>query len=582
MKFSKISKRVIVCAFSVSLVFPLIVFFILAPLIDSILIKESTEEAFRVAEHLGSEYNIQGRNFSSESFPEDLKEEIEHLKGEFGLYKISIFSDNGEIVYSTNSDEVGIVISSDMINEKLVEGNRYSEFVKQGEISIEGYPISADTIEAYLPLMVKGQYAGAIEVYYDITDAREDFLRLKIAISVVLFLVGFVMLSMITMYSSKIEESKELKNKAEVELSREQLKTEAVFAAMGDNVIVQDRDFRIIFQNEVNKRTFGDRKGEYCYKVYEGLDDICDGCPVELTYQDGKIHGSQRIMDSDDGTRYYDMVSSPLFDEKGEVIAGVKVVRDVTDRKNLEEQLLQSQKLEAIGTLTGGISHEFNNILTAMHGFAEMLKDEVEKGSVLENYVDGIYESTLRAMDLTQGLLTYSRKHPVNIQPVNVNEFIRSRMEFLRRIVGIDIEFEFKLLDDEGYVMIDLNQFEQILVNLIANAKDAMRKAGKISIETEKYEMDDIAIETFGFGARGVYMLIKVKDNGTGMEPHIKEKIFEPFYTTKDVGKGTGLGLSIVYGIVKRHNGYIYAESSVGKGTTFMILLPFIDENSIP
>ncbi len=575
----RISKRVIFCALGVSLIFPMIVFFILSPAIDKILIKESTEEAFRVADHINDMYKIKGSVPEKESSLEYIKGEILNIEEDFNLYKVSIFSEENEIVFSTNPDEIGFVAGEGFFVETVRSGKRYAAFKKSDSFSMEGYPLSADVVEAYVPIIRDGQFAGAIEVYYDITEAKEDFNQLKILVSAILFIAGFLLISVITIYSSKVEESKEMQKRAEEDLTKEQFKTEAFFEAMGDNVVVQDIDYKVIFQNRINKEKFGDCTGEYCFEVYEGKDDICESCPVEMTFRDGMVHRTERSLTTKKGIKSYELVSSPLKNEKDEIIAGVKVIRDITERRQLEDQLRHSQKMEAIGTLTGGVSHEFNNILTAVSGYSEILKNKIGEGHPLKKYADKIYESTLKASKLTSGLLAYSRKQKVDFRPLSLSEFIKKTEEFLSQIIGSDIALEIDLYDEEITLMADSSQMEQVLINLAANAKDAMPGGGVLIISTEIFDIDDIFINMTGYGAEGRYALIKVKDSGSGIDPDLRDRVFEPFFTTKDVGKGTGLGLSIVYGIVKKHNGYINVISSSDEGTTFMVFMPLMDDS---
>jgi signal transduction histidine kinase len=574
----RLSKRVILCALGVSLIFPMIVFFILAPAIDKILIKESTGEAFRVADHIKEMYISMEEALRNESIPEAVKSEIFTVKEEFNLYKVSLFSEANKIIFSTDPKEIGSVIEEGSFIESVRSGKRYAAFKQKYSTSLEGYKVSADVVEAYVPVIRGDGYRGAIEVYYDITDAKEDFQQLKILVSIILFIVGFLMLTVITVYSLKVQQSKNRHKRAEEELSKEQLRTEAVFGALGDSVVVQDRDYRVIFQNRINKENFGDCTGELCFEAYEGKNDICEGCPVEQTFRDGMIHRTEREVTTKKGTRYYELVASPLKNEQDEIIAGVKVIRDITERRHLEDQLRHSQKMEAIGSLTGGISHEFNNILAAVRGYSEILQSSIGENHSLKKYADKIYQSTLKASKLTSGLLTYSRKQKVDFRTMNLNDFIGKTEEFLSQIIGSDIVLEMELCDDEIIINADSDQMEQVLINLAVNARDAMPGGGVLIISTEIYEMDDIFIHTTGYGAEGTYALIKIKDSGHGIDPDQRDRIFEPFFTTKEAGKGTGLGLSIVYGIIKKHNGYINVVSSPDKGTTFMIFIPLIDD----
>jgi nitrogen-specific signal transduction histidine kinase len=251
-------------------------------------------------------------------------------------------------------------------------------------------------------------------------------------------------------------------------------------------------------------------------------------------------------------------------------------MKDITERKRLEQQLLQAQKMEAIGQLAGGIAHDFNNILTAIIGFGTLLKIETSKDDLLRSYVTQILTSAERAANLTQALLAFSRRQIISPRPMNLNEIIQGVERLLSRLIGEDIELSTFLTDKELTVMADSGQIETVLMNLATNARDAMPDGGSLIIKTELTEINHEFIKAYGYGRPGFYALILVEDTGHGMDEKTKERIFEPFFTTKEVGKGTGLGLSMVYGIIQQHDGYINVYSEPGKGSTFKIYLPLI------
>jgi PAS domain S-box-containing protein len=256
--------------------------------------------------------------------------------------------------------------------------------------------------------------------------------------------------------------------------------------------------------------------------------------------------------------------------------ATLNFLRDITFQKKLEDQLLQAQKMEAIGQLAGGIAHDFNNLLTAIIGYGHLLKNETSEDKRIGAYVSNILNAAERAAVLTNDLLTFSRKQIVNLQPVNLNTIIKNMESLLLRVIGEDIELSTDLMDAELTILADSTQIDQILMNLATNAQDAMSKGGSLLIKTERMEINGEYVRAHGYGKAGAYALLSVEDTGTGMDEKIREKIFEPFFTTKEVGKGTGLGLAMVYSIVKQHNGYINVYSEPDKGTTFKILLPLI------
>jgi PAS domain S-box-containing protein len=256
--------------------------------------------------------------------------------------------------------------------------------------------------------------------------------------------------------------------------------------------------------------------------------------------------------------------------------AALGTAYDVTDRKKLEDQVRQSQKIEAVGQLAGGVAHDFNNILTAIIGYGNIIKMKLPERDPLHSYVEQILMSAERAAHLTKGLLAFSRKQVIQPYPVKIDDIITGVGSLLTRLIGEDIELNMELGCGETAILADPGQIDQVLMNLATNARDAMPDGGALTITTDCVELDRGFINTHGFGAAGSYALISATDTGVGMDQKTQDRIFEPFFTTKEVGKGTGLGLAVVYGIIKQHDGYITVYSDPGKGTTYKIYLPIV------
>ncbi|RNC67883.1 MAG: PAS domain S-box protein [Desulfuromonadales bacterium] len=283
------------------------------------------------------------------------------------------------------------------------------------------------------------------------------------------------------------------------------------------------------------------------------------------------------------GELYWARVSiSPLRDSHGVITHFVGIEEDITDRKKLEGELRHSQKMEAVGRLAGGIAHDFNNILTAIIGHASILEMQTEEGSPLHNDIRQIVHSAERGATLTQGLLAYSRKQTINPRPVNVNDIVARVETLLRRVIGEDIELHTELGAENLVVRADSTQIEQVLMNLATNGRDAMPEGGRFSISTGWFAMDASFTVQHNFGIPGQYARICVADTGVGMDGKTALRVFEPYFTTKEVGKGTGLGLSMVYGIIKKHDGYITCRSELSRGTAFDIYLPLIETEAVP
>ncbi|MBI1387071.1 MAG: PAS domain S-box protein [bacterium] len=251
---------------------------------------------------------------------------------------------------------------------------------------------------------------------------------------------------------------------------------------------------------------------------------------------------------------------------------------DISQQKRMEEQFLQAQKLEAVGKLAGGIAHDFNNLLLVMRGYGSFLSESIPDDDPGQSDIREILHAVDRAADLTRQLLAFSRKQLLEEKEISVSELIMNLEKMLRRLIPEDIDIQFDLAPDTGYIKADPVQIEQIVINLVVNAKDAMAEGGHLFIQTKPIEFDLTYVDQNVEIEKGRYALISISDTGVGMDQEIQRKIFEPFFTTKEVGKGTGLGLATCYGIVKQSGGYIHVYSEPGKGATFNIYFPRIDE----
>jgi len=254
------------------------------------------------------------------------------------------------------------------------------------------------------------------------------------------------------------------------------------------------------------------------------------------------------------------------------------IAEDVTERRALEEQFRQAQKMEAVGRLAGGVAHDFNNLLMVISGYTEVLLDQVKADASMQAKVVAIQQAADRATTLTRQLLAFSRKQLLELKVVDLNAIVSDMERLLRPLIGENVELSTRLTPGVGHTRADAGQLEQVIMNLVVNAKDAMPKGGKIVIQTSEATLEESAGREHGLITPGTYVLLSVSDNGAGMDRETQTRVFEPFFTTKEKGKGTGLGLSTVYGIVKQSGGYIFADSILSRGTTFRIYLPRVED----
>jgi signal transduction histidine kinase/CheY-like chemotaxis protein len=263
-------------------------------------------------------------------------------------------------------------------------------------------------------------------------------------------------------------------------------------------------------------------------------------------------------------------------------VANAALQHELAERQQLEAQLLQSQKLDGLGRLAGGISHDFNNLLTAIGGYAELIGLMLPKDHPTRSHLTQIQNGVARGSDLTKQLLTFARKQIIEPRALNLNELIGEMGRLLHPIIGSDIELIAKPAEDLGWVKADPGQIEQVIMNLVLNARDAMPEGGTLIIETQNVVLDRAYAQGQQPATEEPYVLLAVSDTGIGMDAEVQARAFEPFFTTKGVGKGTGLGLATCYGIVEQHGGHIWMYSEVGQGTTFKIYLPRIPEPAAP
>jgi len=272
------------------------------------------------------------------------------------------------------------------------------------------------------------------------------------------------------------------------------------------------------------------------------------------------------------------MTISPVKDAHEQIIGAAAIARDVSDRKLLEKQLQQAQKMEAIGQLAGGIAHDFNNLLSVINGHCELLEQQLGPNEAPQQNCEQIKKAGERAASLTRQLLAFSRQQVLEPTVLNLNSVVTDLEKMLRRVIGEDVEFKTALDSRLASVKADRGQIEQVLMNLVVNARDAMPNGGRLVIQTANMIVDDEFAQRQSY-PQSSYVRLSVTDNGTGMDAETQARIFEPFFTTKEVGKGTGLGLSTVYGVITQSGGHIDVHSRVGQGTTFHVYLPIVQES---
>ncbi|MBI3651911.1 MAG: PAS domain S-box protein [Acidobacteria bacterium] len=359
-----------------------------------------------------------------------------------------------------------------------------------------------------------------------------------------------------------------------------------VVEQIAESVVITDPEGRIQYVNPTFEKMTGYSREEVLGKtpgvVKSGKQEAAFYEQLWATIKSGKVWNRQLINKKKDGTLYHaELVISPILDANGKLINFVGTQQDVTKEAALESQLVQSQKMEAIGRLAGGVAHDFNNLLTAIIGYSQLSMARAGVNDLLRSNLEEIEKAGRRAANLTSQLLAFSRKQIIQPSNLVINEVITNLQKMLTRLIGEDIDLQANLDLDLGTVRMDRTQVEQVLMNLAVNSRDAMPEGGKIIIETTNISLDAEYAAYFLDIQPGDYVMLAISDTGIGMDQETISRIFEPFFTTKEQGKGTGLGLSTVYGIVKQNGGHIEVLSAIGQGTTFKIYLPRLAETQV-
>lgn len=477
------------------------------------------------------------------------------------------------------------LLSSDLrylrVNEPLaqINGRRVDEHL--GKTIEEVLPLLAPTVkpmfekiiangESFLNMEVKGEVAGApnetrnwLVSYFPVKDSNG---KPTAAGGVVIDITA--------------------KKRLEDALRKERDFVEALLENLAEGIVACDAEGRLTQFNRASQEIHGVPKEDvppnkwaehyFIYEPGQQTHANMKELPLFRALQGERVKDAEFMVVTKGGDhpRYVSVSGGPIVDSEEHRLGAVIAMRDITEHKKLEEQLLQAQKLDAIGRLAGGIAHDFNNIMGIILGYTELLNERFAAvGATRE--IAAIRQAADRAVALTRQLLAFSRKQVMQPQVINMNPMISELSNMLRRLIGENIELVLRTDPGLGMVKVDRMQMEQVLMNIVVNARDAMPKGGKLTITTANVTLDESHSRTFRPLKPGNYVLVSVADTGAGMDAQTRSRIFEPFFTSKGLGKGTGLGLSIVYGIVTQSGGHIEVDSEIGKGTDVKIYLPW-------
>ncbi len=621
-------RNLLITSLVISLIFPLYGILVIIPSFGNQLTKNTEDEAIRTATHLVNHISRIRTEFAQDFLSKEAIAQIEKVKEDFELEKLKIFSNTGKIIYSTTPEDIGEKNKHDYFYNIVAKGEVYTKVVHKNNRTAEGRIVKADVVETYVPVFLTGSFLGAFEIYYDITQRKKAQDNLLTRIRMVMFSIAMILMLIVIFILFKASENilkrehsetslqkahDNLENiimdrTADLKKSNEKLLHEiTVRRQIGSSLLESEEKFRsisdcaqdaIIMMNSKGQISYWNKSAEtiFQYKAQEALNKDLHNLLVPEKYHGAFNKGFKGFLKTGKGNaigKVLELWAKRKNNQEFPIelsLSSVKIkgqwnaiglIRDIserkkdeTDKKKLEAQLAQAQKMQAMGVLAGGIAHDFNNILFPVLGNTEMLLMDIPDDSPLKDRTKEIYTAALRAKALVKQILTFSRQESHELILMKLQPIIEEALKLLRATIPSTIEIKQDIATDCGFIKADPTQIHQVIMNLTTNAFHAMEESGgELKIILKQMNLSQIDILTPDM-LPGDYACLTITDTGIGMDKELINKIFDPFFTTKEKGKSTGMGLSVVHGIVKSMNGLVKVYSEPGVGTRFNVYVP--------
>ena len=573
-------RNILLASLMIVIVLPLYDILFIYPAFNELLTNDKRTDAIRIARHLSSILVSRQTELTKDGLHAHLSEEMEQLKkarNDFELIKLKFFSKSGEIIFSSDPKDVGNINNEKYFREIVAHGKVYAEVIQKDSESLEGQKMPADVVETYVPLMRDKAFLGAFEIYYDITAKKAELDFLLSHSSTVLLTSAFALLLVIIITLLRENRTITERNRAETELRKSEERFRETTDLLPSIICETTIDGTISYLNKAGLETFAYPQ----ITLDEGTKFIDLVHPEDrkkaAQHINSIIHGQKLVPTEcriirENGSGRFALVNLAPMSKEGRIVGLRASITDITEQKNIQARLQESQKMEAIATLAGGIAHEFNNALCAVIPNIDLLKTKVPHNEEINKHTQPIQSSAQRMAHLTSQLLAYARGGKYRPQQISLNKFVQDTLPFIKHLIKAGIVVETDLAEDSCYVEADLTQMQMVLLAIMVNAAEATEAAGCIRLTTRRQEIDGEFAKSHPDLKPGSYVSLTIEDNGSGMSEETRIRVFEPFFTTKFQGRG--LGMAAVYGIVKNHNGLAMVDSELGKGTVVRIYLP--------
>lgn len=588
---------------------PVFIHTYLYPAMDELLISDAEHQAQMVADHLAGYIKVTEEGLRAEDITFELRDEIAEMAENFSLEKVKVFSDEGEILFSTSLDDIGIMNDQDYFHTIVMRGKSFTKLVEKDTRTMEGRKVRRDLIEAYVPIWGRDSVAGAFEIYYDITVLKGHLASLAHRSTLIIYGVSFFLIAALLINLVKLSKNMAAREQAEISLARHRdeleklvvqrtaeltranqkmqedihrtqaaekalLMSEEKYRALvelaSDAIFVADAESGII--TDVNRkgleligRQAADIIGLHLVALHPDDESDLYRKIIAKHYKMPPGNKSLMVMHAS-GRRIPVEISSAILDYGGrKIMQGI--FRDITQRIRIDEELQKSERLKCASILAGGIAHDYNNLLTAILGNISLAQHEARDDARMLKRLHDTEDAVNRARGLTQQLMIFAKGGVPVRKTVALGKIIEEGASFVLR--GSKVKGEFSIPTDLWPAKVDASQISQVINNLVINASHAMSGGGTCRISAENVQIGEGNLLLL---APGRYIKIAIQDEGHGIPENRLYRIFDPFFTTKP--EGSGLGLSTAYSIIKNHEGQIQVTSQLGKGSTFFVYLP--------